>query len=117
MSLKKDIEDDISEFFRQTHKQSDQDKKKALMILFDKYIHLSTATELLTKYDFDMIKSNAIKLFTDRAWPKKFNNSYQEVSGQEAPNFSLVESTISYLNSKDCLKKMPKFDYKKGDSK
>jgi len=110
--LKEELEQDISRFFNDIEKMTDGDKKKTLLNLFDKYIHLSSVTVLFNKQDFERIKGNGIALYNDRAWPKKFNNSYLEISASEAPHMCWVEATIAYLNGKDCLKKLPKFDYK-----
>lgn len=110
--LKDDLEQDIMRFFTEIEKMTVGDKKKTLINLFDKYLHLSTAGILFDKQDFDRIKGQATKLYLDRAWPKKFNNSYSDISTSEAPNACMIEATIGYLNGKDCLKKLPKFNYK-----
>lgn len=112
MSLKQDLEQDISEFFRQIEKQLPESQKKTLMLLFDKYMHISTTPVKWVRRDFDMIKENATRLFIDSAFPKQFNNSYSKITAAEAANFCLIVSTIAYLNSQDCLKKLPKFDLK-----
>lgn len=115
MSLKKQIEQDVDSFFKDIDKMLPEGKKKALMLLFEKYCHISSADTLFNKQDFNRIKEHAITLYKDQAFPKKFNNSYSEISGQEAPNFCLVQAVIDYLHSKDCLKKTPRFDIKPND--
>ena len=112
MSLKQQLEQDIAQFFRDIDGMLPEGKKKALALLIDKYCHLSSAPVKWDKSHFDNIKSSAIQLFKDKAYPKKFNNSYREFSTQEAPNVCLVEATIAYLHAQDCLKKLPTFDVK-----
>lgn len=110
MGLKQQLEQDIAQFFRDIDDMLPEGKKKALELLIEKYCHLSSAPVKWDKSHFEMIKSHAITLFKDKAYPKKFNNSYREFSTQEAPNVCLIEATISHLHSEDCLKKLPKFD-------
>jgi len=115
--LKDDLEQEINQFFREIHNMLPEGKKKALLLLFDKYMHLSTTPMKLDKGDFDAIKESGIQLFKDQGFPKAFNNSHREISTYEAANFCLIEATISHLYSKDCLKKMPKFDLKQTEKK
>jgi len=112
VSLEKEIEQDISQFFREIKGMSSLDKKKTLSNLMDKYLHITTATILLDKQDFELIKGNAAKLYIDRAWPKNMKEGFsREIAGSDAVNISLMEATIMHLNYKDCLKKNPKFNY------
>ena len=113
MTLKESVESDIRKFLNDIEDQSLDDKIRTLRLLMDKYIHLTTADLLLEKYDFEMIKSGAITLYTEKKWPKKLGKYEDDIVGNEVPKVCLIESTITYLNSKDCLKKLPKFNYKK----
>lgn len=118
MGLTEELERDASQFFREIEKMSDEDKKTLLIKLLDKYAHISSSKLVLDKNDFVAIKSMASKLYMDRGWPKFFKQGFsREISGQDSVNISLIESTIIYLNSKDCLKRLPEFDYEKGESK
>lgn len=112
MSLQEEIERDINQFFREIQNMPGQDQKKALKNLMDKYFHLTTATILFDASDYKLIKNHAGHLYTSRSWPKKMKTGFsREVEGADAVNISIVEATILHLNSKDCLKKVPKFDY------
>lgn len=111
--IKKNLERDIGSFFEESSKMLPEGKKKALMILFDKYMHITSADTLFEKYDFDLIKSSAVDLYKNLNFPKKFNGSYQQISSEESANFCLVLATINYLHGKDCLKKTPKFNLTK----
>jgi hypothetical protein len=112
MSLKQDLEADILQFFEQTEKLTVGDKRKALKILMEKYIHLSTADCLLDKHDFEMIKDHAHRFYINSAFPKKVGSNRREISSYEANALAIIEGTIQVLNGKDCLKKLAKFDYR-----
>lgn len=112
MGLHEQIDQDISQFFRDIENMLLEDQKKTLKNLLDKYCHLSTASVKWDRNHFDIIKGYAMKSFNNQAFPKKFNNSYAEFSTQEAPNVCLIEATIDHLNAQDCLKKLPKFNIK-----
>ena len=113
MSIKEQLESDISAFFENIEKQSEQDRKKTLRILMDKYVHLYSTPVLLDKHDFDMIKSHAHSFFVNSAFPKKVGGKYnREISGTESTALSIIEGTIMVLNGKECFKKFPKFDYR-----
>ena len=86
--------------------------KKTLRLLMDKYVHLFSTPVLLDKHDFDMIKSHAHTFFVNSAFPKQIGSTRREVSNYEATTLSIIEGTISVLNSKECFKKLPKFDYR-----
>ena len=111
MSIKDKLEQDITSFFNDIENQLSDSKKKTLMLLFDKYIHLSSSATLWDNTDLQNIKSSAIRLHNDRNWPKRLGR-FGTISGGEVAQICLVEATISYLYSEDCLKKLPKFDYK-----
>lgn len=110
MRLNDQLKQDISDFFRNAEKQLLETQKKSLLMLFDKYIHLSTTPVKLTKQDFEKIKSRASAMYVDTAFPKHFNKSSAKITPMEAANFCLVQATIDYLHAEDCIKKMPIFD-------
>ena len=112
MSIKEQLEADIYAFFENIEKQTAQDKRKTLLLLFDKYLHLFSTPVLLDKHDFEMIKDHARKFLIDSAFPKKVGTNRREISPSEANILSVIEGTIAVLNSKECLRKLPKFDYK-----
>jgi hypothetical protein len=102
---------DIHQFFRQIEGQLADGKRETLRLLVDKYIHLTRATVLLNKGDFDDIREMATKMYLDRKWPKKFKNSNRSIVPTEATNMCIIEATIAHLNNLECLKKTPKIDY------
>lgn len=112
MSALDQLDSDIHAFFNEIEKMTPEGKKKSLKILIDKYAHLMSTPCILDKHDFDMIKDHAHKFFVNSAFPKKIGSNRREVSSYEANILSVIEGTISVLNSRDCLKKLAKFDYR-----
>lgn len=112
MSIKEQLEEDVAAFFRNIEGQLPESKKKTLMHLIDKYAHLFSAPILLTKHDFEMVKDHARRFLIDSAFPKKIGSNRQEVHPSEANILSIIEGTITVLNGKECLRKLPKFDYR-----
>lgn len=106
------LDADIAEFFENIEKQLPEARKKTLKLLIDKYAHLMSTPVLLDKYDFEMIKDHAHHFFVNSAFPKKVGSNRREITSYEANVLALIEGTISVLNSKECFKKLPKFDYR-----
>ena len=109
---KEQLEQDIKEALVNIEKQLPEHQVKTLMLVFQKHLNLNQGTMLLDKGDFDMIRSFAHKEFLDKAFPKYVGSNRREISHTEANMLCIIEATISYLYSKDCLNKLPKFDYK-----
>lgn len=112
MSVNDNLDSDIYEFFENIEKQLPEARRRTLKLLIDKYAHLNSTPALLDKYDFDMIKDAAHKFFVSSAFPKKIGSNRREISGSDTNILSIIEGTIQVLNGKDCLKKLPKFDYR-----
>lgn len=112
MSIKDQLDSDIEAFFRNIDGQLYESKKKTLKMLLDKYIHLYSAPVLLDKNDFEMIKSHAHTFYLNSSFPKTVGETRREISQYEANVLSIIEGTIDLLNSKECFKKLPKFDYR-----
>lgn len=68
---------------------------------------------LLDKRDFERIGELAIKTYIAKGFPKYLGRNKEAVGDKkaEAMNLCLIEATIAYLNSKDLLKQVPKFNY------
>lgn len=111
------IDQEIADFLDSIDKQLFETKKKKLMEFMDKFLDLYSKELTFEVKDFDMIRSNAIQLYKDLSFPKDFKNSYKSITPDQAPNFCLILSTINYLESQDCLKRMPKFNLKQKEEK
>lgn len=112
MALKDELEVDIKRFFEQIEKQNPQDQKETLRLLMNKYIHLSTSEYKLDYYDLNSIIGDAKGRFANKTFPVFLGDRRRKVEESEQANLCVIESTIAHLNKSDCLKKMPKFDYK-----
>jgi len=112
MSIKNELEVDIKRFFEQIETQDSNDKKETLRLLMDKYIHLSKSNYIMDNHDLNTIMSNAKNLFVQKTFPAFLGKRKVQVSQGEQSNLCVIEATIGHLNKKDCLKRMPKFDYK-----
>ena len=112
MDLKDQLNVDILRFFEQIENQNSNDKIQTLRNLLDKYIHLSTADYLMDSHDLNMIISNAKTLFSQKTFPVFLGDKKSKVMEAEQANLCVIESVVSHLNKKECLKKIPKFKYK-----
>jgi len=110
--IKEQLDADIAMFFENIEKQLPEDRKKTLMQLMEKYMHLTSTPLLLDKYDFEMIKSHAHQFYVNSAFPKKVGTKKQEITATEANVLSIVEGTIHLLTGKEAFRKKPKFDYR-----
>jgi len=113
MSIKEQLNADIHAFFENTEKQLPEYRRKTLLMLIEKYAHLTSTPLLLDKRDFDMIRGYAHTFFINSTFPKFVGDNRREIDQYEANMLSIIEGTIHLLNSKECFKKMPQFDYRK----
>ena len=111
-SLKEQFEVDMKRFFEQIERQGTNDRKETLRNLFDKYIHLSNSDILLDRHDLGVIISNAKDRFSSKTFPVYLGEKKKKVDADDQANLCVIESTIGFLNKNDCLKKLPKFNYK-----
>lgn len=112
MSLKDQIEGDISNFFANIENLGVNDQKETLRILLSKYAQLSSSDFLLDKNNLDQIIDNAKTLMSNKTMPMFLGEKKRRIPEHEQATVCLIESTISQLNKNDCLKRLPKFDYK-----
>lgn len=105
---KQDIDLDIAIFLDKHLEMSNEDKKKLLRAMFEKHILLNQSELILTKHDFDMIKSTASQLFLQANLPIKV--SKKQIDSSEVSSFLVVEAVIRVLNNKNALKRSVKFE-------
>lgn len=109
-NLKQQIKNDIIKCLDNIDKQSQNDKIKTLTHLLDKYIHLSTSDYLMDNWDLSSIIGTAKQNYANDNVQIHLGKRKIKVQQQDVANLFVIEATISHLNKKDCLKKMPKFD-------
>ena len=111
-NLKEQLNVDIKRFFEQIENQNTDDQAKTLRNLLDKYIHLSKADYLMDSHDLRNIIGSAKSLFAQKTFPMFLGEKTRKVDPNDQPNLCVIEATIQHLNKNDCLKKLPKFDYR-----
>lgn len=111
-SIKEQLDVDIKRFFEQIEKQHQNDKFQTLRNLFDKYLHLNTSDYMMDYHDLNSIISNAKGKFANNKFPVHLGAKKRLVPQGELSNLCVVEAVIEHLNKNDCLKKIPKFDYR-----
>lgn len=112
MDIKQQLELDIINFFKQIDTQNNVDQKETLKNLMNKYIHLTKADFMMEKYDLEVIVSNAKNLMANKTFPVYLGSNKRKVFEDEQTSLCIIESTVTYLNKNECLKKLPRFDYR-----
>ena len=110
--IKNQLDTDILNFFKNIETQSVNDQVQTLKNLFNKHLHLHTCDHKMDYYDLMKIVNLAKGKFADRSFPVYLGDPRKLVPQNELTNLCVIECVVEYLNQNDCLKKMPKFDYK-----
>lgn len=112
MNLKQNLEVDIKQFFNNIESQNSNDQTETLRLLLDKYIHLTKAEFVMDKHDLEVIIGNAKSIMIEKTLPAHLGKNKRRVQENEQQALCIIESTIGHLNKNECLKKLPKFDYR-----
>lgn len=112
MNLKEEIEVDILNFFNTIDVSGTSDRKEKLRELLSKYAQISSSELLMDDSDLRSITANAIGLMANRTLPMFLGTNKKQVQQEHQHVVCIIESTISQLNNKDCLKKLAKFAFK-----
>lgn len=112
MSLKESLDGDIASFFRDIENQNLNDQKLTLKLLIDKYAHLSSSEFVMDKADLEFIVSSAKGIFATKTMPVFLGKGIRKVYEGDQAALCIIEATIGHLNKSECLKKLPKFDYR-----
>ena len=108
--LKNQLDVDIKRFLENIESQGQNARVESLRNLFKLHLHLNTCDLMLDKFDLQTIIGSAKTKFANEQIPIFLGTSKVKVDQNELPNLFVIEATISHLNKKDCLKKIPKFD-------
>jgi hypothetical protein len=111
--LENKINQDVLEFIGSIDKMSHSDKIELLKLLLKKYALIATSDVTLDKKDLHDIISTSKQNFTNITIPVELEGSETPVHQTEVANLCVIEATIGHLNKNSCLKKIPKFNYKK----
>jgi hypothetical protein len=110
--LKDQLDVDISSFFDQIEKQCHNDKLKTLRNLFEKYLHLNKSDYMMDYLDLNSIISKAKSNFANMTFPVYLGDKKRKVGHNEQVNLCVIEAVVGHLNKNDCLKRLPKWDYR-----
>lgn len=108
MRLSEELMNDVMLFLAKVDELTYSDRKELLVSMLNKNMTLQTSELVLSKYDFDLILSNAKERFCSEAVPTTI--SKRPLDQREATNLILIESVFSFLNNKNALRRLPKFD-------
>lgn len=103
------IERELKKFIEESANLNKQDKYTVLRAIFDKHLAMEKVDFQLTYGDFQEIINIAKANFANSTLPLKI--SKRDVYHGEAPNVSMVEAVIGFLNKNKLLKRLVKFDY------
>ena len=112
MSLKDQIEVDILGFFKDLDILGSNDRKETLRTLLSKYAQLSSSDFKMDDRTLAEIIDQAKTLMSTKTMPMFMGVNKKRIPEGEQATVCLIESTISQLNKNDCLKRLPKFEYK-----
>lgn len=109
------VEEDILEFLSKVDGLRFEDRKALLTLLVNKHVVLSSAPLIMGYEDLELILSMARNIYVATPAPLFIpdrKGDGVELSTAQFNQYCLIESVVSFLNSKDGIKRLPKF--KKG---
>jgi hypothetical protein len=109
VGIKESVDQDINAFFDQIEGQSLSDKKQSLRNLMEKYIHLTTSEYNMDEQDLRKIVDRAKSIMSNKTMPVYLGQKATEVKQEDLMPMCVIESSVEYFNSKECLKRRPKF--------
>lgn len=114
MGLNNNIYKDVMEALETIETQSHSDKVKTLSLLLEKYAHRNKAEHLMDYHDLQAIIEGAKNRASSRSFAKclMLRSLTKRINTDENLSLCLIESTVEHINKLDCLKRLPKFDYR-----
>jgi hypothetical protein len=101
------INRDINDFLESQEGLDNNSKRDLLKNIISKHIILTEGPLVLDYYDIISIIDRASKIYTEMSMPVKISD--KSLSGSQASNYAIIESTIELLNNKGAIKRLPKF--------
>jgi hypothetical protein len=112
VGFSEDIEKDVMDFYNEMDDMSRLEKIQKLRSLLEKYSRKSSSDHIMNISDLNDIVGYAKSIYAQKTFPAFLGYEKKKIEQHKQANLCVIESTIRYLNQKDCLKKMPKFDYR-----
>jgi hypothetical protein len=102
-----DFEKDLQDFFARSEHLSPEDKKRFLLNLFQKHVLMNQSDLLMSSFDLEEIVSSAKLEYGHTALPLEIGG--KEVSPDRIMHYCIVNSTISFLNKNQALRRRSNF--------
>lgn len=107
-----EIDKEIRSFVSNSDQLLFEDQVTLLKTIINKFILLDSAKIKLGKHDLTSIINMSKNAISNDSMPIVMGKKENSPLGFEEVRFlKIVESTISYLNGKDCFKRQPVIDY------
>lgn len=106
-----ELKQDIYKSLEQMSSQTREDQAKTILLLVQKYVHTNSTPFIMSCGDFEHIKQLAHQHVISNSFPKYIDKKSKNIDGPDIGVISIIEGTISFLSSRDCFKKDPKFNY------
>ena len=111
MSMELDILSDVRKALEEMEGQNHRDKIETLSLLIKKYAHFGSCELLIGEEELNETISGAISLVANRTFPVFLGFKKVKVRQEDQVKLCLLESFVSVLNKRNCLKKVPRFNY------
>lgn len=105
------IEADLQEYLENDKRQHINERLTSLMAIFDKYLTMDSKHVEITYKELVSIIGIAKMNAANQTTPISIGD--RVVPSNEEGHVAMVESVISFLNGKEILKHLPKFEDKK----
>jgi hypothetical protein len=110
MSNPDELDRELREYLQKEPNLNRGDRIAYLRTIFNKHLEFNKLEHSINYRDMGDIIAYAKSTFTQFKMP--LNISGRVVDTSESPQVAVIESTISYLNKMNLLKKLVKFDYR-----
>jgi len=113
--LKNEIEQDALTFFDKIEGLAYRDKVEMLKLILQKYALLTKSDCMLGKSDLFHISSMAKKNMAQEQAVVHLGEKCHKLNFEEIRMFHITNAVISVLNTKECFKRLPKFDERRDE--
>lgn len=111
MSRRTQIEAELQIYLENDRRQHISERIESLMAIFDKYLGMDTKEVELSYKDLVHIVGVAKTNSANQLTPILIGD--RTVGRNDEPHVAMIDSVVSFLNGKELLKQLPKFEVKK----
>lgn len=109
MSDPQQLDRELREYLEKEPNLRREDRLVYLNLIFNKHLEISKLEHIVNSHDLFDIISGAKAAYTRFYLPIKITR--KQVDNSDIANVAVIESTLSYLNKLNLLKRLVKFDY------